>query len=67
MSYPVAADRAPTTAVVVQFPGDGIVDSHQIFRQLDAVKYQYGCFLQSFLRDGVPTVPAPAPLASPCP
>ena len=67
MSYPVAADRAPTTAVVVQFAGDGIVDSHQIFRQLDAVKYQYGCFLQTFLRDGVPTVPAPAPLASACP
>jgi hypothetical protein len=67
MTYPVAADRPPTTAVVVQYRGDGIVDSHQIFRQLDAVKYQYGCFLQSFLRDGVATVPAPAPLSSACP
>jgi predicted esterase len=68
MTYPVVANRASTTtAVVVQYAGDGIVDSHQIFRQLDAVKYQYGCFLQTFLRDGVPTVAAPAPLASACP
>ncbi|MEP6860540.1 MAG: hypothetical protein ABJE66_07975 [Deltaproteobacteria bacterium] len=67
MSYPVAADRPPTTAVVVQYHDDGILDAHYIHRQLDAVKYQYGCFLQTFLRDGVATVPAPAPLASACP
>ena len=67
MSYPVEADRPPTTAVVVQYHDDGILDAHYIHRQLDAVKYQYGCFLQSFVRDGVASVPAPAPLASACP
>ena len=57
MSYPVAANHAAqTTAVVVQYHDDGILDAHYIYRQLDAVKYQYGCFLQTFLRDGVPTV-----------
>ena len=60
MTYPVAANRdAATTAVVVQYADDGIVDAHYIYRQLDAVKYQYGCFLQTFLRDGVATVPRP--------
>ena len=67
MPYPVAANRAPTTAVVVQYHDDGILDAHYIHRQLDAVKYQYGCFLQSFLRDGTAIVAAPAPLASACP
>ncbi|MEO8551748.1 MAG: hypothetical protein ABI678_17345, partial [Kofleriaceae bacterium] len=43
MPYPVAANRAPTTAVVVQYHDDGILDAHYIHRQLDAVKYQYGC------------------------
>jgi hypothetical protein len=67
MPYPVAANRPPTTAVVVQYHDDGILDAHYIHRQLDAVKYQYGCFLQSFLRDGTAIVAAPAPLASACP
>jgi L-fucose isomerase-like protein len=56
-----------TTAVVVQYPEPALVDAHQIYRQLDEVKYQYGCFLASYLRDGVPTVPAPAPIGSACP
>jgi hypothetical protein len=65
LSYPVRGNRG-TTAVVVQYRDGGIVDAHQIYRQLDEVKYQYGCFLASYLRDGVPTVPAPAALTSPC-
>ncbi|HEX7702128.1 MAG TPA: hypothetical protein VF403_15430, partial [Kofleriaceae bacterium] len=68
MSYPVVANHAAqTTAVVVQYHDDGILDAHYIHRQLDAVKYQYGCFLQTFLRDGVPTVPAPAAVSAACP
>jgi hypothetical protein len=68
MSYPVVANHAAvTTAVVVQYHDDGILDAHYIHRQLDAVKYQYGCFLQTFLRDGVPTVAAPAAVSSACP
>jgi len=68
MTYPVKANGASgTTSVVVQYRDGGIVDAHQIHRQLDEVKYQYGCFLATYLRDGVPTVPAPAALDSACP
>jgi hypothetical protein len=66
VNYPVKANQTETR-VVVQYMGDGIVDPHYIFRQLDAVKHQYGCFLESYLRDGVPTVPAPGGLTDPCP
>ena len=72
LPYPVsqnrkAPDGTPYTGVVVQYMGDGIYDPHAIAFQLDAVKYQYGCFLQTFLQKGVATVPAPAPLGTPCP
>lgn len=67
LPYPVSGNRDGTTAVAVQFEGDGIVDPHYIFAQLDEVKHQYGCFLESFVRDGVPTVPAPGGLTDPCP
>jgi hypothetical protein len=50
------------TGVVVQYRGDGIYDAHAIFSQLDAVKYQYGCF---FATGGV--VLAPASIDSECP
>jgi hypothetical protein len=68
LTYPVRANRnGTTTSVVVQYTDGGIVDAHQIHRQLDAVKYQYGCFLASYLRDGIPTVPAPAAIDAACP
>ena len=67
LSYPVKANEDGHTRVVVQYQGDGIVDPHYIYRQLPAVKHRYGCFLESFLRDRVPTVPAPGALADPCP
>lgn len=67
VAYPVVGDRTPTTAVVVQYHDDGMLDAHYIHRQLDAVKYQYGCFLQTFLRDGTAIVAAPAALSSACP
>ncbi len=70
--YPVtqnleSADGTPYTGVVVQYEGDGIEDSHSIYNQLDEVKYQYGCFLSTFLARGSATVPAPADLGTPCP
>lgn len=55
------------TGVVVEYPSDGIVDGHQIFAQLDEVKYQYGCFLRSLVDGGPGVVPRPAPLGSECP
>jgi hypothetical protein len=62
VSYPVKGNLDGKTRVVVQFMGD-----HQIYRKLDTVKHQYGCFLATYLRDGVPTVPAPGELDDPCP
>ncbi len=66
VSYPVTANRDGKTRVVVQYEGDGIVDSHYIYRQLETVKHQYGCFFASYFRDGVPTLPPPNVLAHPC-
>jgi hypothetical protein len=66
LPYSVKANETETR-VVVQYMGDGIVDPHYIYRQLPAVQHQYGCFLESYLRDGVPTVPAPGGLTDPCP
>ncbi len=67
IDYPVKGNRDGVTRVVVQYEGDGIINSHYIYRQLDAVKHQYGCFFESYLRDGVPTVPPPGALDDPCP
>ncbi|MEW5847654.1 MAG: hypothetical protein AB2A00_02530 [Myxococcota bacterium] len=72
LPYPVQQNRTSVagqayTGVVVQYEGDGIADPHSIYRQLDAVKYQVGCFLTSFLATGVAVVTAPAPLGTPCP
>lgn len=72
LPYPVknnrpSADGSMYTGVVVQYEGDGIYDPHAIYSQLDQVKYQYGCFFSTFLATGKATVPAPAPLGTPCP
>jgi hypothetical protein len=55
------------TGMVVQYKGDGVYDPHALYSQLDAVKYQYGCFLSTFLQTGKAVVPAPAALGTPCP
>jgi len=65
-TYPVSANSGGKTRVVVQFAGDGLIDAHYIYRQLDSVKHQYGCFFASYVRDGVPKVPAPGALTDPC-
>ncbi len=72
--YPVRNNRTggatatPYTGVVVQYAGDGVYDPHAIYAQLDAVKYQYSCFADSFVRTGAATVPDPAGRApdAPC-
>ncbi|MEZ4366541.1 MAG: hypothetical protein R2939_09675 [Kofleriaceae bacterium] len=71
-SYPVANNRTggdgtAYTGVVVQYPEDGIIDGHQVYRQYEEVKHQYSCFLTSYFDTGVATVPAPASLDTPCP
>lgn len=70
--YPVRENRTslagePRAGVVVQYESDGIVDSHHVFAQRDDLKHQYGCWFESFFRDGAPTLPAPGPLGEPCP
>ncbi|MBX3157233.1 MAG: hypothetical protein KF773_14755 [Deltaproteobacteria bacterium] len=72
LAYPATANHEgpggeKRTRVVVQYEGDGIIDAHYIYRQLEAVKHQYGCFFATYLRDGVPVVPAPGLLDDPCP
>ena len=72
LSYPVSQDLdseagGKYTGVIVQYKGDGVYDPHALYSQLDEVKYQYGCFLSTFLQSGVATVPAPAALGTPCP
>ncbi|MFN7135828.1 MAG: hypothetical protein ACK4N5_27415, partial [Myxococcales bacterium] len=67
LPYPVKSNRPGYTAAVVQFLGDGVYDPHAIYSQLDAVKYQYGCFLSTFLETGTAVIPAPAPLGTACP
>jgi hypothetical protein len=59
-------DGRPFTAIVAQYEGDGILPAHHIFAQLDAVKFQYGCFLETALYSGAGVVSAPMPLGSPC-
>jgi hypothetical protein len=72
VAYPVSNDvtsgsGTARTGVVVQYQGDGVYDPHAIYSQLDAVKYQYGCFFQSFFKTGTAVVPAPADYSVPCP
>jgi hypothetical protein len=70
-TYPVSANMphdggAATTNVVVQFASDGIADAHYIYRQLDEVKHQYGCFFATWIATGTPVVVAPGALTDPC-
>lgn len=72
IAYPVGANRTSVdgrsrAGVVVQYEGDGILDSHHIFAQRDDLKHQYGCWFESFFRDGSPTLPPPGPIDAPCP
>ncbi len=60
-------DGRAFTGAVVQYEDDGILDSHHVFAQLDAVKSQYGCFLRSLLGGGPGIVPRPAALDAGCP
>jgi hypothetical protein len=72
LAYPLSQDLTSEdgtkyTAAVLQYAGDGIYDPHALYTQLDSVQYQYGCFLETFFAKGLATIPAPAPLGTPCP
>jgi len=70
MDYPVSGnlkvDGKGLTGVAVQYKMDNILDGHHINFQLDEPKYQYGCFLQSVVEDGLGELYAPRELDSPC-
>jgi hypothetical protein len=71
LSYPVSGNvtppaGGPVTAVLVQAPGDGIEDGHEIVFQTESPKHQYQCFLESSLA-GTPSVPPPAGVDAGCP
>lgn len=59
LDYPITDNRDGYTAVVVQYEADGILDGHNIFQQLDAVKRQYATFFRTALDTGRATVVAP--------
>lgn len=72
IDYPVtknlkSAGGESYTGVVVQYEGDGLYDPHAVAFQLEEVKHQYSCFLDSYFRTGVSVVPPPASLGTPCP
>jgi len=61
------ADGGTVTAVLVQEPGDGIDDGHEVVFQTEAPKHQYRCYLQSWAETGVAKVPAAGLSTDPCP
>ncbi|MBX3199881.1 MAG: hypothetical protein KF894_17225 [Labilithrix sp.] len=70
LGYPVkanmtSANGAPFTSAVVQYETPGH-DGHQIYRRLDAVMHQYGCFHETFRATGTAVLPAPAAFDAPC-
>jgi len=55
------------TAAAVQHANDGGFDGHGIYRRIDSVKRQFGCFHQTFHATGTAVIPPPAPATGPCP
>ncbi len=66
ISLPASNNVSPVTAVLVQHPGDGIEDAHEVIFQTEAPKHQYRCFLKSWLR-GTPQVPPDGAADAGCP
>jgi len=69
--YPLSANLksesgTPYTGAILQYEGDGVYDPHALYTQLDAVQYQYGCFYETFLKTGTPSILAPRALGAPC-
>ena len=61
------ADGRTATAVVTQHVEDGVEDGHEVMFQTDVPKHEYQCFLASWLRTGVPSVPIDAARDAACP
>jgi hypothetical protein len=63
----VTAGGASFTDLVIQHPEDGIEDGHEVVFQTEPPKHQYRCFLQSWLKTGVPSVPPDGKEEDACP
>ena len=62
----VSGSGTRITGVLVEALEDGIMDGHHISFQLDRLKYQYGCFLRTFLDTGTPVLLQPNDLGADC-
>jgi hypothetical protein len=60
-------DGRTATAIVTQHAEDGIEDGHEVLFQTDPPKHEYQCFLASWLKTGIPSVPTDAARDAPCP
>jgi len=59
--------KGPATGAFIQFPEGGIIDGHHVTFQLEEPKYQYGCFLESYMPGECPRIPVPiADSQAPC-
>jgi hypothetical protein len=54
------------TAVVIQHPGDGVEDGHEVVFQTDAPKREYRCFLQTWAAGQMPRIPLAGDIDGPC-
>ena len=55
------------TGINVQHTPDGFSDPHDIFMQLSVARHQWGCFFETWLRDGEATVVPFADAGTACP
>ncbi len=55
------------TAAAIQHSNDGGFDGHGIYRRIDSVKRQFGCFHETHHATGTAVIPPPMPLTGPCP
>jgi hypothetical protein len=70
--YPVklnaqSDDGRAYSAAAVQHANDGSFDGHTIYRRVDSVRWQYGCFHETFHATGEAVIAPPTPLSGPCP
>jgi pimeloyl-ACP methyl ester carboxylesterase len=71
ITLPASGNRVATggvhvTTVVVQHPGDGVEDGHEVVFQTDPPKREYRCFLQTWAAGQLPRVPLPGDVEGPC-
>ena len=66
LELPVSGSDGGRTAVVVQHAEDAVEDGHEVYFQTEGPKHQARCFLQTWVRDGVPTVPVAGRETDPC-